>query len=1044
MSKFRCIHISDIHFRGLSRHKEYRNSFTKFFEKARKLKPNIIFVGGDIVHSKTQGISPELIDILSWWFRELADIAPTHVILGNHDGLVSNSHRQDAISPIINALNNENIHLYKNSGIYDTGIEGFKWGVFSCFDDDWDKVKPDPDAINIACYHGSVRGSTTDMDWALESDVPLEFFDDYDFVFLGDIHKFQYLNKRKTVAYPGSSIQQDYGESIGKGFLYWEIDDKKNYKSKFIKIPHFNQYVTLDWNGNVTETLALAEDYPDNSRFRIRSKENIPPAAWEQLITGLKESKNALEVVEKSELQVSGNPGELIKVDNQNLRDIKVMQDLIEDYAKNSNIDQKNVDSLRNLTSEIFSQLPPPESIRNAHWKLKKLEFSNTFAYGEDNVIDFEKLRGIIGLFGRNATGKSSIPGTIMYSLFNTTDRGPMKNLHVINMRKNYCLTKANIQVGGKDYCVERQSVRHHRRNGTQHATTDLNLFEVDSAGELVDKAGEQRRDTEKELRGLIGGAEDFLLTAFASQGEMNSFLKKKATARKLTLANFLDLKIFEDLNSLAINKRNELKGEMQNAPKRDWEIILTEKESERYRYKHEKKQSQKKLKSLNKELGDIEFNLRKNDASNLITESDVNQKKKEISDLEKKIVEINDLMGESLKKWKEKREKLNKFKGVLSSIDIDKLREQQELKVKLNKSLGEIKFELKQKQLELSNSESSISKLNEVPCGDSFPMCKYIIDAHNAKIEKPKLLNSIEVLQSKFETINESIEKLVTQEIDEKIKKYNDVNNACKQLGLDLDRLNNEKLIYDKNKNLLNDRIEHQREKLSVMESSVINSDVSNHIVKLKERHNELKVEINELDAKRMSSENMIGRLDLEITQLQEQRVKFDKLCSQWDIIQLFLQATSKKGIPLSILTKELPKVNSEIENILRGVINFTVELEADPASNAMDIYINYGDSKRIIECASGMEKMMASLAIRVALMNVSCLPKPDILIIDEGFGALDEINVEACGRLLKSLKKWFKSILVISHIDAVKDNVDHIIEINKNGKDSKVVERD
>jgi ABC-type multidrug transport system ATPase subunit len=83
-------------------------------------------------------------------------------------------------------------------------------------------------------------------------------------------------------------------------------------------------------------------------------------------------------------------------------------------------------------------------------------------------------------------------------------------------------------------------------------------------------------------------------------------------------------------------------------------------------------------------------------------------------------------------------------------------------------------------------------------------------------------------------------------------------------------------------------------------------------------------------------------------------------------------------------------------------------------------------------------MEKMMASLAIRVALMNVSCLPKPDILIIDEGFGALDEINVEACGRLLKSLKKWFKSILVISHIDAVKDNVDHIIEINKNGKDS------
>jgi hypothetical protein len=908
LSKFRCIHISDIHFRGLSRHKEYRNSFTKFFEKARKLNPNVIFVGGDIVHSKTQGISPELIDILSWWFRELADIAPTHVILGNHDGLVSNSHRQDAISP--------NIHLYKNSGVYDTGVDGFKWGIFSCFDDDWDRVKPDPDSINIACYHGSVRGSTTDMDWALESDVPLEFFDDYDFVFLGDIHKFQYLNKKKTVAYPGSSIQQDYGESIGKGFLYWEIDDKENYSSKFVKIPHFNQYVTLDWNGNVTETLALAEDYPDNSRFRIRSKENIPPAAWEQLISGLREAKNALEVVEKSEMQVSGNSGELVKIDNQNLRDIKVIQDLIEEYANSVNVDNENLEALRSLTSEIFSQLPPPDSIRNAHWKLKNLEFSNTFAYGENNVIDFEKLRGIIGLFGRNATGKSSIPGTVMYSLFNTTDRGPMKNLHVINMRKNYCLTKANIQIGGKDYCVERQSVRHHRRDGTQHATTDLNLFEVDTAGNLIDKAGEQRRDTEKELRGLIGNAEDFLLTAFASQGEMNSFLKKKATARKLTLANFLDLKIFEELNSIAIDKRNQLKGEMQNAPKRDWEVILTEKESERYRYKHEKNQSQKNLKSLNKELNDIEFNLRKNDASSLVTESDVEHKRKEIIDLEGKVIEIDGLMNEALQKWKEKREKLNKLKSALSKIDIIELRSQQQLRIRLNKSLNEIKLELKQKQLELSGSESSISKLKEVPCGDSFPMCKYIIDAHNAKNERPNLLKSVEGLQSKFETINESIEKLAIQDIDQKIKKYDEVNNACSQLSIDLDRINNEKLIYDKNKSLLNDKIEHQREKLLVMESSVINSDVSNHIIKLKERHNELKAEINELDAKRMSSENMIGRLDLEITQFQVQRKKFDELCNQWDVIQTFLQATSKKGIPLSILMKELPKVNSEIEN--------------------------------------------------------------------------------------------------------------------------------
>ena len=82
----------------------------------------------------------------------------------------------------------------------------------------------------------------------------------------------------------------------------------------------------------------------------------------------------------------------------------------------------------------------------------------------------------------------------------------------------------------------------------------------------------------------------------------------------------------------------------------------------------------------------------------------------------------------------------------------------------------------------------------------------------------------------------------------------------------------------------------------------------------------------------------------------------------------------------------------------------------------------------------------MIASLAIRVALINTSSLTKTNMMIIDEGFGSLDATNLEACTRLLESLKKWFKNIIVISHVDAVKDCVDNSVEIVKNGKDSYV----
>jgi exonuclease SbcC len=88
----------------------------------------------------------------------------------------------------------------------------------------------------------------------------------------------------------------------------------------------------------------------------------------------------------------------------------------------------------------------------------------------------------------------------------------------------------------------------------------------------------------------------------------------------------------------------------------------------------------------------------------------------------------------------------------------------------------------------------------------------------------------------------------------------------------------------------------------------------------------------------------------------------------------------------------------------------------------------------------ASGMEKMMSSLAIRAALIEISAIHKSDLFIIDEGFGALDDTNIEACARLLTSLKRNFRNMLIISHVDSIKDIVDNVIEISSNGADANV----
>jgi exonuclease SbcC len=104
------------------------------------------------------------------------------------------------------------------------------------------------------------------------------------------------------------------------------------------------------------------------------------------------------------------------------------------------------------------------------------------------------------------------------------------------------------------------------------------------------------------------------------------------------------------------------------------------------------------------------------------------------------------------------------------------------------------------------------------------------------------------------------------------------------------------------------------------------------------------------------------------------------------------------------------------------------------------MDVYINYPKGRRIIETASGMEKMIASLALRVALTNLSSLPKSDIFILDEGFGPLDDNSMYLCLQLMSLLKSYFRVVLVVTHMAPIKEIADRIIDIKDEGEYSYV----
>ena len=149
------VHFSDLHIRLFKDHDLYRSILETAIDQWKELKPDRIIFTGDLVHSKNQ-LTPELIDIVSWLLTECSNICKIIIIPGNHDFLVNNTERLDALSPIINSLNSDNIVYYKDRGVYED--ENISWCVYSQFQGNI------PPEINLAkgykigLFHGPING----------------------------------------------------------------------------------------------------------------------------------------------------------------------------------------------------------------------------------------------------------------------------------------------------------------------------------------------------------------------------------------------------------------------------------------------------------------------------------------------------------------------------------------------------------------------------------------------------------------------------------------------------------------------------------------------------------------------------------------------------------------------------------------------------------------------------------------------------------------------------------------------------------------------
>ncbi|AYV79652.1 MAG: putative DNA repair protein [Faunusvirus sp.] len=552
-------HVADIHIRMTKRHQEYEEVFEKLYEYLRGVdnkSESIIVVCGDILHHKTALVSNQ-IRVAVKLFKTLSQIMPVILITGNHDANLTNSDIVDSLTPLVDNI--ENLYYLHDTGIYRCG--NITFGVTSVFSKRFVTAAEldNTNTYKIALYHGPVSGCETDVGYRLNNELLVKDFDGYDYAFLGDIHRFQYMNTAKTMAYSSSLIQQNHGEtSHHHGLLRWTLE---THQSEFIEIANNYGYCTVDIRaGKMTACTIPPRPY---IRFVL---ENTTIDQYNTILNDIKSRHDIQELVkmnrqdfvksakininllnESDQTPVTGKANEMNEVN---------YDTLLEQYLTDKKIDTDKIAKIKQINTEINKETVTStidNNINNQRWNLVKLEFTNLFSYSGDtvNTIRFDTMHGVVGLYGDNQIGKSSIFDILLYTLFDETPRCSYK--YIINNKAQKFAIKLEFKIGDISYFIEKTG----KRVG-KDIKIKLNFYKRDKTVETSLNDEDRQKTYKNKIRLIIGNYNDFIVTCMSLQKNSTGIIDMKKEDRKRVLKELLQLQRFDQLYETCRERQRE------------------------------------------------------------------------------------------------------------------------------------------------------------------------------------------------------------------------------------------------------------------------------------------------------------------------------------------------------------------------------------------------------------------------------------------------------------------------------------------------------
>ncbi len=963
-------HLADTHIRNLKYHKEYKEVFRKLYMKLKEEKVDCIIHCGDIAHTKTQ-ISPEFVEMCSDFLFNLAEIAPTYVILGNHDGNLKNSNRQDALSPIAQALKHPNLKLLKDSG--ETEInDQFTINVLSVFDRDNWKLPTNRDRVNIALYHGAVSGVKTDTGWTMESgEDDINIFNNFDYGFLGDIHKTnQLLDAEGRIRYSGSTVQQNHGETNDKGFLLWDILDKETFSCTHHVLENPTPFITLKLTpkGRIPNKVHVQE----GARLRLVTENNLPLDVIRRAIDVAKHRFSPESVTflnrasgDRKNMEESTN-----SLGREDLRDLAVQERLIQEYLEDFHPSDETLKHVFSSNSNYNTKAEQQEDVqRNVNWRLSKLEWDNLFNYGEGNSIDFADKSGVVGILGKNFSGKSSIIDSLLYTLYNTTSKRNRKNLNLINQNKENCRGYVEVGIGAKTYCIERTSTKYTKKlkgKQTLEAKTDVNFWFVDEiTDEETSLNGITRSETDKNIRKVFGTLEDFLTTSMASQLDSLSYINEGSTRRKEILAKFLDLEFFDkkfrlikedSVDAKAVVKRfsdvdydEEIKDARTLLARSQAELSVNKRELDQY--ESEKEKLVVDLSSINNKLQQI--------PSEVVENSGLEKK---LATTEKNIATLEINASSASEKLDACAMIYDKLENFINNFDIENWKNRNQDIEEMNERLQKVQRDLEEYETLNTRNKSKIDLLKKAPCGTVLKQkCHFVKDAYAAYEDVSRTRIAVNQLSLNKKTLISRLKESQPEKVMRYIDQYEALLEKKRQKTIEVANL---KLETQKSKTRLFELKTRKEDIVARLQEQQENLDLIKELKGLEKEKLKTQKSLTKATTAHEKQKNLVldlykksGSHEQRLEELLEQKQEFEEMEKEFTTLDLLMRCMHPNGISYDVIKKQLPVINTEISKVLTNIVDFEIFFEND--ENRLNILIQHpGYAARPIEMGSGAEK--------------------------------------------------------------------------------------